>query len=74
MSARGPSGYPTDEVIRKLRRAGFRPAESIGAHTLWCSELSSRRVVLADGHRSLSPSAYHMVVRIVEESCGSDGL
>lgn len=65
------SDQPTRKVLKDLRSAGFSPLRTVGSHTIWASADGSVKVTVPDGHRTISPGVYRIIVKAMKEARGA---
>jgi predicted RNA binding protein YcfA (HicA-like mRNA interferase family) len=58
---------PTRSVVKRLKAAGFRPTDAKGSHTKWVHP-SGVKIVVADGHRIISPGVVRQVNNAIRDS------
>lgn len=54
-------------VVKRLKAAGFRPKDAKGSHPKWVHP-SGVKVVVADGHRTISPGVVRQVNTAIRDS------
>lgn len=58
---------PSRTVTKRLRKAGFSPADAAGSHTKWIHQLGPW-VSIPDGHRTISPGVVRHVNSAIAEA------
>jgi predicted RNA binding protein YcfA (HicA-like mRNA interferase family) len=58
---------PARSVTKRLRKAGFTATDAEGSHTKWIHQLGPR-VILPDGHRTISPGVVRQVNKAIAEA------